>query len=109
MAGAIAAVALTGAFIVALIIPFDAFCDGTYERWRLPDDYRGGGCPEVTPAIHGIFPWNWHDRDLVCTGMCLNTLQPNQGQPAPSRHGPCWHTGVCLGQPAPWPRPDRGR
>ena len=83
IAGAVAALVVTLVFVVALIVPFDAFCDGTYERWRLPDDYRGGGCPDVTPAIHGIFPWNWHDRDLVCTGLCVDSLQPNPDQPTP--------------------------
>lgn len=75
-AGAVVVLALTFLVILAFTVPIDQFCDGAYERWRLPDDYRGGGCPAVTPAVHGILPWNWGERDLVCTGLCPGGLLP---------------------------------
>lgn len=50
----------------------EAWCDGAFERWRISDGYRGGGCAQITPAWHRVFPWNWNgDDEIVCLGMCI--------------------------------------
>jgi hypothetical protein len=59
--------------LVLLPTVTESWCDGAYERWRISDDYRGGGCAQITPAWHRIFPWNWDgDNEIVCLGMCIN-------------------------------------
>ncbi len=80
----IAAIAVS--FVVAFSpVVKDVYCDGAYERWRVPDDYDGSGCAELVPAWHGIFPWN-QDTEMICFGYA-STLRRG------TRMSPCRMAG----------------
>jgi hypothetical protein len=46
------------------------WCDGSYHRYQIPDDYDGSGCSAILPEWLGIFPWNWDKMETVCIGLC---------------------------------------
>lgn len=79
-------VAVIGVLIAAMLVLGSATggggatmsqCDGSVPRWMLPDDYRQlGGCVPLRPAREAWFPWNWGRQDLVCIGMCADSLTP---------------------------------
>ena len=68
----LAAILVVGAYLV-LAQPVTVYqCDGAVPRWRIPDDYRGGGCALLRPDWQEVLPWTDAERELVCLGMCMH-------------------------------------
>ena len=70
MIGAIVAIGMVITLVFGAPLMTEHWCDGAYQRWQIHDNYRGGGCADITPAWQAILPWNHHDTDLVCLGLC---------------------------------------
>jgi hypothetical protein len=50
----------------------EIWCDGSYHRFQIPDDYNHTGCSRIIPLWHGVLPWNWDRTDMVCLGLCTD-------------------------------------